>query len=91
MYAVGFVNLGKYGTVMTAGNNGLQKLHNKTLRGWNSETSVMQKTNDCVYVVAEFTQSDCENCCYTWFVEDIRKRAICRLKQKGQIYDDIQT
>lgn len=61
MYAVCVEYYGKYGVIVPAGNNGLQKLRNKTRRGWLSETEGMRKsTTGNVYVVAKFTQRMCE-------------------------------
>ena len=61
MYAVGFINCGgNVGRVVPAGNIGLQKLRNKTRRGWMSETEVMRKCVDGVVVVNDFTQEMCE-------------------------------
>lgn len=61
MYAVCVEYYGKYGAIVPAGNNGLQKLRNKTRRGWLSETEGMRKsTTGNVYVVAKFTQRMCE-------------------------------
>jgi hypothetical protein len=59
MYAVGIV-LGNGGFCVPCGNNGLQKLHNKTVRGWKSETQIMSKYVDEVWVVPDFTQEMCE-------------------------------
>ena len=60
MWAFGLVNCGNYGIVVPLGNNGAQKLRNKTLRGWKSETATMQKCVDEVYVLTDFTQKMCE-------------------------------
>lgn len=61
MYAICVEYYGKYGAIVPAGNAGLQKLRNKTRRGWLSETECMRKnTTGKVYVVANFTQSMCE-------------------------------
>ena len=61
MYAVCVEYYGKYGAIVPAGNNGLQKLRNKTRSGWLKETECMRKnTTGNVYVVANFTQSMCE-------------------------------
>lgn len=60
MWAFGLINCGNYGMVVPLGNNGAQKLRNKTLRGWKSETSTMQKCVDEVYVLTDFTQKMCE-------------------------------
>ena len=61
MYAVCVEYYGKFGTIVPAGNNGLQKLHNKTRRGWLSETTIMRRnTTGTVYVVSDFTQKMCE-------------------------------
>ena len=57
MYAVCVEYYGKFGAIVPAGNNGLQKLHNKTRRGWLSETTIMRRnTTGTVYVVSDFTQ-----------------------------------
>lgn len=60
MYAVGFYNRGKAGMQWAAGNNGLQKLHNKTIRGWQSETQTMKKCVDEIFIMRDFTQEMCE-------------------------------
>lgn len=61
MYAVCVESCGEYGATVPAGNNGLQKLHNKTRRGWLNETQGMRKsTTGNVYVVSDFTQKMCE-------------------------------
>ena len=61
MYAVCVEYYGKYGAIVPAGNNGLQKPRNKTRRGWVSETEGMRKsTTGNVYVVAKFTKRMCE-------------------------------
>ena len=60
MYAVGIINGGPWGQLVPCGNDGLQKLRNKTLRGWMSETETMRKCVDHVVVVNDFTQKMCE-------------------------------
>jgi len=60
MYAVGFINLGSLGMQNPMGNNGLQKLRNKTMRGWKSELSTMSKCVDEILIVNDFTQEMCE-------------------------------
>ena len=61
MYAVVIESYGNYGLIVPCGNNGLQKLHNKTMRGWMKETETMRKcTNGTVYVIRDFTQTMCE-------------------------------
>lgn len=61
MYAVCVEYYGKFGAIVPSGNNGLQKLHNKTRRGWLSETTAMRRnTTGSVYVVSDFTQKMCE-------------------------------
>lgn len=61
MYAVCVEYCGKFSAIVPAGNNGLQKLHNKTRRGWLSETTIMRRnTTGTVYVVSNFTQEMCE-------------------------------
>lgn len=61
MYAVCVEYYGKFGAIVPAGNNGLQKLRNKTRRGWISETTIMRRnTTGNVCVVSDFTQKMCE-------------------------------
>lgn len=61
MYAVCVEYYGNFGAIVPAGNNGLRKLHNKTRRGWLSETTIMRRnTTGTVYVVSDFTQKMCE-------------------------------
>lgn len=61
MYAVCVEYYGSYGAIVPLGNIGLQKLHNKTRRGWLSETECMRKnTTGNVYVISDFTQAMCE-------------------------------
>ena len=60
MYAVGFINLGVFGMHMPCGNDGLQKLHNKTLKGWQSELQTMKRCVDEIFIVRDFTQKMCE-------------------------------
>lgn len=60
MYAVGFINFGNAGMQNPMGNNGLQKLHNKTMRGWQSELQTMRKCVDVIYIMRDFTQEMCE-------------------------------
>lgn len=61
MYAVCVEYYGKFGAIIPCGNNGLQKLRNKTRRGWISETATMRRnTTGNVYVISDFTQEMCE-------------------------------
>ncbi len=60
MYAVGFINFGHGGMRNPMGNQGLQKLHNKTIRGWQSELQTMKKCVDEIYIMSDFTQKMCE-------------------------------
>lgn len=61
MYAICVEYYGNYGAIVPAGNNSIQKLHNKTRLGWLSETECMRiNTTGNVYVVANFTQKMCE-------------------------------
>lgn len=61
MYAICVEYFGGYGAVVPMGNNGLQRLRNKTMRGWLSETEGMRRnTTGNVYVIPEFTQRMCE-------------------------------
>ena len=61
MYAIVVEYYGNYGAVVPLGNDGIQKLHNKTRKGWKRETEILRK-NTCgnVYVVSDFTQRMCE-------------------------------
>lgn len=59
MYAVGFVFKGNAG-FHPCGNNGLQRLHNKTMKGWQSELQTMKKCVDVIYIMSDFTQKMCE-------------------------------
>ena len=61
MYSVCVEYYGKFGAIVPTGNNGLQKLRNKTRRGWLSETECMRRqTTGNVYVINDFTQKMCE-------------------------------
>ena len=60
MYAVGFINAGNKGMYNPCGNNGLQRLHNKTMRGWKNELQTMKKCVDEIFIVRDFTQKMCE-------------------------------
>lgn len=61
MYAVCVEYYETLGAIVTAGNNGLQKLRNKTRRGWLYETTAMRRnTTGNIYVVQDFTQKMCE-------------------------------
>ena len=60
MYAVGFVNFGNLGMINPMGNQGLQKLHNRTLKGWNNELQTMKRCVDEIYIVYNFSQKMCE-------------------------------
>ena len=61
MYAVVVEYYGSFGAIVPAGNNGIQKLRNKTRRGWKSETEALRRnTTGNVYVVGDFTQEMCE-------------------------------
>lgn len=61
MYAIVVESYGKYGNIVPCGNNGLQKLRNKTRRGWLTETEFLRRnTTGTVYVVSNFTQKMCE-------------------------------
>lgn len=39
------------------GNDGMQKLHNKTLKGWKKEAEIMRKNGGEVYVVKDIPQN----------------------------------
>ena len=61
MYAVCVETYGNFGAIVRAGNQGLQRLRNKTIRGWRMETEVMRRnTTGNVYVISKFTQEMCE-------------------------------
>lgn len=61
MYAVCVETYGNFGAIVPAGNQGLQRLRNKTIRGWRMETEVMRRnTTGNVYVISKFTQEMCE-------------------------------
>ena len=60
MYAVGIINCGNGGMRIPCGNAGLQRLRNKTMRGWKQETQTMSKCVDEVWVINDFTQEMCE-------------------------------
>lgn len=61
MYAVAVESFGQMGNLIPCGNDGMQKLHNKTHRGWMKETECMRKrTTGRVYVISDFTQAMCE-------------------------------
>lgn len=79
MYAVAITNFGKLGECVPVGNNGLQKLHNKSLRGWFTETVTMRNTADYVFVIQDFTQKMCEMD-NAQLVDHIRKNAVAQLK-----------
>lgn len=61
MYAVVVESYGRYGCIVPSGNSGMQKLHNKTRKGWLNETEFLRK-NTCgnVYIISDFTQEMCE-------------------------------
>ena len=61
MYAVVVEYYGGFGAIVPAGNSGLQKLRNKSRRGWKSETEALRRnTTGNVYVVDDFTKQMCE-------------------------------
>lgn len=61
MWAFNVESYGTYGSLIPAGNNGAQKLHNKTIRGWKKETEFMRgHTIGRVYVMKDYTQKMCE-------------------------------
>ena len=61
MWAICVESYGKYGNIVPLGNDGIQKLRNKTRKGWLSETQQMRRnTTGSVYVVRDFTQKMCE-------------------------------
>lgn len=61
MYAVVVEYYGGYGAIVPLGNAGLQKLRNKTRKGWLRETETLRRnTAGTVYVINDFTQAMCE-------------------------------
>ena len=42
------------------GNDGVQKLHSRTLKGWKRETYIMRHNGGDVYVIRDYTQRMCE-------------------------------
>ena len=61
MWAITVKSYGNYGNIVPCGNDGAQKLRNKTRRGWLKETTAMRhNTTGTVYVVQNFTQNMCE-------------------------------
>lgn len=59
MWAFRVISLGKYGCIIPCGNDGAQRLHNKTRRGWLSETTTLRKMGGTVYVLPNYTQQMC--------------------------------
>ena len=79
MYAVCVEYDEEYGGIVPCGNYGLQKLHNKTRRGWLNETQVMRNiTTGSVFVVSDFTQKMCEMSA-TQLADYVSRNHICRL------------
>lgn len=61
MYAIVVESYDKYGNIVPCGNDGLQKLRNKTRRGWLKETEFLRRnTTGTVYIISDFTQKMCE-------------------------------
>ena len=60
MWAFRIESYGTYGCIVPTGNDGAQKLRNKTMRGWLSETTQLRKLPGRVYVMHNFTQKMCE-------------------------------
>lgn len=60
MWAIRVESYGNYGCIVPLGNDGAQELHNKTRRGWLSETEILRKMGGTVYVLPDFTQTMCE-------------------------------
>lgn len=79
LYAIGLIDLGNNDMIVPAGNDGMQRLHNKTMRGWLSETSVMRNCVDRLYVVNDFTQAMCEMN-PSELAEYVLKHQLCKLK-----------
>ena len=55
MYAVGFIQ-----GYSPCGNDGLKKLHNKSVKGIMQELQTMRKVVHEIFVVNDFTQKMCE-------------------------------
>lgn len=61
MYAICVETYGNYGSIVPCGNGGMQRLRNKTRRGWLLETECMRRnTTGSVYVVSSISQEMCE-------------------------------
>lgn len=61
MYAVVVEYYGSYGAIVPLGNAGLQKLRNKTRKGWLKETEYLRRsTTGTVYLINDFTKHMCE-------------------------------
>ena len=60
MWVFRVTSLGKYGCIIPCGNDGAQRLHNKTRRGWLSETTTLRKMGGTIYVLHDYTQAMCE-------------------------------
>lgn len=61
MYAITVEYYGGYGAIVPLGNDGLQKLRRRSMRGWLEETTGMRmNTTGNVYVIGDFTQKMCE-------------------------------
>lgn len=78
MYAVA---IWKHGNkeYMPMGNDGLQRLHNKSPRGWHQETAPIRFFAYEVLVVPDFTQEMCEMD-MDKLVAYVRKHYVFRLK-----------
>lgn len=79
MYAVKIESFGSAGLRVPCGNAGLQKLRNKTRRGWMNETEIMRKAGGSVYIISDFTQKMCEMD-QGRLTEYILKNHICQLQ-----------
>lgn len=60
MYAIVVESYVHYGNIVPLGNDGIQKLHNKTRYGWKCETEFLRRnTTGTVYIINDFTQEMC--------------------------------
>lgn len=59
MWAFRVESYGSYGCIVPCGNDGAQKLRNKTRRGWLSETETLRKKGGTVYIMNNYTTEMC--------------------------------
>lgn len=69
MYTIVVETYGNYGSIVPCGNAGMQRLHNKTRKGWLTETEFLRRnTTGSVYVVTDFSQRMCEMSPKDWLI-----------------------